>query len=1045
MTRFNLSAWALAHQSLVRYLMIVLALAGVFAYRALGQSEDPDFTLKTMVVSAVWPGASAREVEQQITDRIEKKLQEVPHFDYVRSYAKPGETFLFINLKDSTPKSAVPDAFYQVRKKMADIRHELPQGTIGPFFNDEFGDTFGNVYAFTADGFTHAELRDYVQDVRQLLLEIPDVQKVELVGVQAERIWVEFSSRRLALLGLSPPAIFDVLQRQNAMVPAGAVETAGDRVYLRVSGDFDSVEAVRNTAISVGGRTFRLGDIAEVRRGYADPPTYTMSWNGKEAIGLAVSMRRGGNVLKLGDALNKRMTEIEANLPMGVTVERVSDQPRVVRDSINIFVSALGEAVAIVLAVSFLTLGFRSGAVVALSIPLVLASTALAMQVMGIDLHRISLNALIIALGLLVDDAIIAVEMMVVKMEQGMDRMAAASYTYTSTAFPMLAGTLVTAAAFMPVGLAQSGTGEYAGAMFWVVIVALLISWVVAVVFTPYLGYKILPDFSKRNAKAGHAHGANIYDNRFYRRFRALVETCVRWRKTVIAITIGAFVVSLWAFGFVQQQFFPGSTRPELFVELRLPEGAAFEATRAEVRRFESFVAKDPDVVTYASYVGSSSPRFFLSMLPEFNQANYAQLVLMTRDAHVRDGVKKRLEQIILEDFPNLRGRVAGLENGPPVGWPVQFRVSGGDPEVLRAYARQVRDVMAADPGTVDPFLDWSEKTRVVRLEVDQDKARALGVDSRDLSMTLAGLMSGAQVTEYREGRELIPVVARAVPEERLDLGALENVFVPAAGGRSVPLAQVAHIVETLEDGVLWRRNRLTTITVKTDIVEGVQAPDVSMRINAALDAVRAGMPPGYRIDMGGAVEESAKGQGAIGAVVPWMLITMLTILMLMLQSFQRTIMVFLTAPFGMIGVTASLLIFDQAFGFMAMLGVIALSGMIMRNSVILVDQIEQDIRAGHEPFDAIVGATVRRARPIALTAVAAILAMIPLTTQEFFGPMAYAIMGGLTVATALTLLSLPALYAAWFRVKEPKRDGAAAPAPSEPRGDDALAGAVAE
>ncbi len=1018
---FNLSSWALKHQSLVRYLMVVLALAGAISYTSLGRSEDPDFTLKTMVISASWPGASAREVELQITDRIEKKLQEVPWFDYVRSYSKPGEAFLFINLKDSTPKKAVADAFYQVRKKIGDIRGELPQGTIGPFFNDEFGDTYGNVYAFTADGFSHAELRDYVQDVRQLLLEIPDVQKVELVGVQPERIWVEFSNRRLALLGLSPAAIFDVLQRQNAMVPAGSVETGVDRVYMRVTGDFDSVEAVRNTAVSAQGRSFRLGDIAEVRRGYADPPGYQMRWNGKDAIGLTVSMRKGGNVLDLGSALNARMDSIEARLPVGVTVERVADQPRVVKQSIGVFMQSLGEAIGIVLVVSFLTLGFRSGAVVALSIPLVLACTALAMKTAGIDLHRISLNALIIALGLFVDDAIIATEMMVVKMEQGMDRMAAAAFAYKSTAFPMLTGTLITAAGFMPVGLAESGAGEYSRALFSVVGMSLIISWVVAVFFTPYLGYKILPDFSKRNGGTGGAHGGHdVYNTRFYLTFRRLVAFCVLWRKSVLVITLAAFLVSLWAFQFVPKQFFPGSTRPELFIELRLPEGASVVATKADVERLEKYLATDADVVTYASYIGGSSPRFFLSMLPEFNQANYAQFVLMTTGDAGRDGVKKRLETLLIEEFPNLRGRIAGLENGPPVGWPVQFRVSGPDPEVLRTFAQQVRAVLAADKATVDPFLDWTEKSRVLRLEIDQDKARALGVDSREVSMALASLLTGTPVTEFREGRELIPVMARAVPEERLNLGALDDIFVPAAGGRSVPLAQVAHIVDGFEDGVLWRRNRLTTITVKTDIIDGVQAPDVSARINVALEGIRQAMPDGYRIEMGGSIEESAKGQGAIGAVAPWMLITMMTVLMLMMQSFQRTLMVFLTAPFGLIGVTLALLVFNKAFGFMAMLGVIALMGMIMRNSVILVDQIEQDIRAGHSPYEAVIGATVRRSRPICLTAAASVLAMIPLIKETFFSPMAVAIMGGLVIATVLTLLSLPALYAAWFRVKVP-------------------------
>ncbi|WP_439814421.1 efflux RND transporter permease subunit [Zavarzinia sp. CC-PAN008] len=1030
--RFNLSALALRHRSLVLFLMIACAIAGFFSFGSLGRSEDPDFTIKIVVIRAFWPGATAREVELQVTDRIERAVQEVGYFDHTRSYARPGETTLFVTLKDSMPREAVQQAFYQVRKRVGDIRHTMPAGVIGPFFNDEFGDTFASVYAFTADGFSHAELRETIEWVRQEVLGVPDVQKVELVGVQPEKVFVEFESRRLALLGISPQAIFDTLARQNTVTPAGVFETPQDRVFLRVSGSFGTVDSIRNLVVAANGRSFRLGDIADVKRAYADPPTFLMRYQGEPAIGLAVSMAKGANVLRLGEALAAKMETIRGQLPHGIDFTQISDQPTIVKDSIDLFMTSLIEAVVIVLAVSFLSLGWRAGTVVALSIPLVLAMVMTGMEILGINLHRISLGAMIIALGLLVDDAIIAVEMMVVKLEQGWDRMKAASFAYTSTAFPMLTGTLLTAVGFLPVAFAQSSTGEFAGSIFWVVALALVLSWIVAVVFTPFIGSRFL----KPHAGAGHGHA--VYDGRFYRAFRGLVEFCLRWRFVTIGLTVAAFVVSLGAFGMVQQQFFPSASRAELIVDMRLAEGSSIAATLEETKRLEAALKGDEDIARYVTYVGGGTPRFYLPLIPEYPQSQFAQAVIWTKGLEERERVRTRLLALFENDFVNLRGRVSRLENGPPVGFPVQFRVMGPDPETLRDFAHQVRDVMRANPDTIDPQLDWEEKSRRVHVVVDEEKARVLGVDSTAVSQTLNSLMSGTTITQYREGDELIDVVARAAANERLDLEGLALVTIPTASGRAVPLSQVTRIDYDFENGVLWRRNRTTMITVRSDIRDGVQAPDVTMAVNGALDAVRARMPDGYRIEIGGALEESAKGQQSIAAVVPLMLLLMLLILMLQLESMSRMVMVLLTAPLALIGVTWALLLFNAPFGFVAMLGVIALAGLIMRNSVILVDQIDKDIAAGHTRHEAIVGATVRRFRPIMLTAAAAILAMIPLTRQVFWGPMAIAMMGGLSIGTVLTLLFLPALYSAWFRVRRDEP-------PLHPHGDSATAPPVAQ
>jgi multidrug efflux pump len=1048
----NLSEWALGHRSFVLFLIVALGCAGVYSYLRLGQAEDPAFTFKVMVVRTLWPGATAREVEQQVTERLEKKIQEVPWFDYTRSYSKPGESMIFVLLKDFTPPPEVPNAWYQARKKIADIRHTLPDGVRGPFFNDEFGDTFGTIYAFTADGYSFAELRDYVERVRNELLRVPDVAKIDMIGDQDEKIYVEMSHRKLATLGIDPLQIFSVLSAQNNLVPAGNFETGDDRIFVRVGGAFESPESVREIGIQANNRLFRLGDIATIYRGYVDPPQLKVRYRGQEAITLAIAMRKGGDILALGQALKREMARLTRDLPVGIEVHQVADQPTVVGRSVGEFMKTLSEAVVIVLAVSFLSLGFRTGVVVALSVPLVLAVTFLGMLLAGIDLQRISLGALIIALGLLVDDAIIAVEMMAIKMEQGWDRFKAASFAYTSTAPSMLTGTLITAAGFLPVGLAKSAAGEYTFSIFAVVGMSLLISWVVAVLFTPYLGFKLLPEakpgghtpglaarlLRKLRPRSAHAlaHGADadalaaaaerdVYHTPFYRRVRAVVHWCVGHRFVVIGATVAIFALSLAGFGLVQQQFFPSANRPELVVDLWLPSGASIVATEREAKRFEKVLQADPDVESYVAYVGGGSPRFYLPLDQQLTNANLVEFVVTTRGNQVRDGVATRLMAKLDNEFTLVRGRVNPLQNGPPVAYPVQFRVSGPDFSELRRIGAQVAEVMRANPNMVHVHLDWNELSKVVKLHIDQNKARLIGVASQDLSNVLNSILTGFSITDYRERDKLIEVLARAEPGERRSLEEIGSINVPTQSGKWIPLTQIATLSYGFEEGLIWRRNREPTITVQGDILGHIQAPVVSNQIDPALQAIRETLPAGYRIEVGGAIEESARGQESVNAVMPVMLLTVVTLLMLHLQSMQKTVLVLLTAPLGLIGVTLFLLVFQVPFGFVAMLGVIALSGMIMRNSIILVDQIDQDLAAGHAPWDAVVESTVRRFRPIILTAAAAILAMIPLTQSNFWGPMAVAIMGGLLVATALTLLFLPALYAAWFRIRRPIKQAA--------------------
>ncbi|MBM3109383.1 MULTISPECIES: efflux RND transporter permease subunit [Pseudomonas] len=1018
---FNLSAWALRNRQIVLFLMILLAVVGALSYTKLGQSEDPPFTFKAMVIRTNWPGASAEEVSRQVTERIEKKLMETGEYEKIISFSRPGESQVTFMARDSMHSADIPELWYQIRKKVADIRHTLPPGIQGPFFNDEFGTTFGNIYALTGKGFDYAVLKDYADRVQIQLQRVKDVGKVELLGLQDEKIWIELSNLKLATLGLPLAAVQQALEEQNAVSTAGFFETPSERLQLRVSGRFDTVEQIEQFPIRVGDRTFRIGDVAQVRRGFNDPPAPRMRFMGEDAIGLAVSMKAGGDILVLGKALEAEFARIAHNLPAGMELRKVSDQPAAVKTGVGEFVQVLIEALAIVLLVSFFSLGMRTGLVVALAIPLVLAMTFATMYYLGIGLHKISLGALVLALGLLVDDAIIAVEMMAIKMEQGFDRIKAASYAWTSTAFPMLTGTLITAAGFLPIATAQSSTGEYTRSIFQVVTIALVASWIAAVVFVPYLGERLLPDLAKRHAaKHGTADGGpDPYGTPFYQRVRRVVGWCVERRKTVIVATIALFIGSIVLFRFVPQQFFPASGRLELMVDLKLAEGASLSNTAEQVKRLETMLKDRAGIDNYVAYVGTGSPRFYLPLDQQLPAASFAQFVVLAKTIEEREALRAWLIATLDEQFPEMRSRVTRLENGPPVGYPVQFRVTGEHIEQVRALARKVAAKVRENPHVVNVHLDWEEPSKVVYLNIDQDRARALGVSTANLAKFLQSSLTGSSVSQFREDNELIEILLRGTQQERSELASLPSLAVPTDNGRSVALSQVATLEYGFEEGIIWHRNRLPNVTVRADIYGKEQPVTLVQQILPTLDSIRAELPDGYLLDVGGTVEDSTRGQQSVNAGVPLFIVVVLTLLMLQLRSFSRTVMVFLTAPLGLIGVTLFLLVFRQPFGFVAMLGTIALSGMIMRNSVILVDQIEQDIAAGLDRWQAIIEATVRRFRPIVLTALAAVLAMIPLSRSVFFGPMAVAIMGGLIVATALTLLFLPALYAAWFRVRK--------------------------
>ncbi|HFG6954885.1 efflux RND transporter permease subunit [Acinetobacter baumannii] len=1038
--KFNLSEWALNNKGIVLYFMLLLGIIGAISYSKLSQSEDPPFTFKVMVVQTYWPGATAKEVSTLVTDRIEKELMTTGQYDKIMAYSRPGESMVTFVAKDSLTSAQIPDVWYNVRKKVNDIRHELPSGVQGPFFNDEFGDTFGNIYVLTGKDFDYALLKEYADRLQLQLQRVKDVGKVELIGLQDQKIWIEISNTKAVQLGIPVSAIQEALQKQNSMASAGFFETGTDRIQIRVSGQLQSVDDIKKMPLLVGDKTIQLGDVADVYRGFSQPAQPRMRFMGDNGIGIAVSMRKGGDIIALGKNLETEFAQLQKTLPLGMKLQKVSDQPVAVQRSIHEFVKVLAEAVIIVLLVSFFSLGFRTGLVVAFSIPLVLAMTFAGMNLFDVGLHKISLGALILALGLLVDDAIIAVEMMAIKMEQGYSRIKAAGFAWKTTAFPMLTGTLITAAGFLPIATAQSSTGEYTRSIFQVVTIALLVSWVAAVLFVPYLGEKLLPDFTKTGHQApwyvrlwaritkkpqpqtvaiSQDHHYDPYQSSFYLRFRKMVEFCVTYRKTVIATTVGIFVLSVLMFKMVPQQFFPPSNRAEILVDLKLEEGASLTATEQAVKKVEQFLSKQKGIDNYVAYVGTGSPRFYLPLDQQLPQASFAQFVVLASSLDDRDEIRRSLETQIKQLLPQVRTRVSLLENGPPVGYPLQYRVSGEDLNLVRKEAQQVARVISENPNTTNVHLDWGEPSKIISIQIDQDRARQMGVSSLDLANFLNASITGSAIEQYREKRELIEIRLRGDKAERVEVASLASLAVPTANGTTVPLAQIAKIEYKFEDGLIWHRNRLPTITVRADIRTNLQPATVVGELAGSMDKLRAELPNGYLIEVGGTVEESARGQSSVNAGMPLFLAVVMTLLMVQLKSLSRATIVFLTAPLGLIGVVLFLLLFNKPFGFVAMLGTIALSGMIMRNSLILIDQIEQDRQAGHPTWEAIIDATVRRFRPIILTALAAVLAMIPLSRSIFFGPMAVAIMGGLIVATLLTLFFLPALYAAWFKVKK--------------------------
>ena len=1044
---FNLSQWALQNQVLVLYTMLMITFTGLLAYMNLGQSEDPPFTFKVMLVRTSWPGASAVEVEQQITDKLEKKLQEVPNLDHTNSYSRPGESMIFIIIKDDTVSKKIPDIWYQVRKKVGDIRHTLPQNVESLVFNDEFSDVYGSVYALTGDGFDNFALKKQAEIIRAELLKTPDVAKIDFFGEQKQRLFIELSNAKLSTLGIDTSTLINILKAQNAVVRGGTFDSPAERIRIDVSGRYKSIQDLRDFKLRANNQDFKLGDVARVYFGYEDPPIDSVRFNGKQSLLLGVSMRAGGDVIALGDALDLKIAKIQQSLPIGLSFEPVTSQPKIVANSVNDFIKSLIEALVIVLGVSLLSLGWRTGIVVAISIPIVLAATFLVMNFFDIGLHKISLGALILALGLLVDDAIIAVEMMSSKMEQGWDRVKAASFAYTSTAMPMLTGTLITVAGFLPIATAASATGEYTRSIFQVSAIALILSWFAAVIFVPFLGYHLLPSYAHKPKplkliiwlksklglvdKENDNHHHDIYNTSFYNAFRRLVTVCVRYRKTVIAITLGLFVLSIVGFGLVQQQFFPDSTRLELMIDLRMTEGASYQATNEEVKKLENWLnnwnknstkTNNGGIDNFVAYIGKGSPRYYLPLDIQLAHRGFAQLVVLSKSLEQREALRSDLLNLFETDFPNLRASVLRLENGPPVGFPVQFRVDGNDTKQIRQIANNIATLMRANENLTNVQLNWEEPSKVMRVKIDQEKARLLGVSSVDIANLLNGAMSELYITEFRQGNERIDLVVRGAQTEREHISRLPNLMINTATGNSVPLSQIATITSQFEEGVIWRRNRMPSIIIRAHLRGNLQAPVVSAQIENKLTQIKNNLPLGISIETGGAVEESSKGGASVAKGAPLFLVVVLTLLILQLKSFSRTFLVLLTAPLGLIGVTVALLVFNKPFGFVAMLGTIALSGMIMRNSVILVDQIDQDIASGLAPWQAIIESTIRRFRPIVLTAAAAILAMIPLTRSVFFGPMAVAIMGGLAIATLLTVLFLPALYAAWFKVHLPKQ-----------------------
>ncbi|MBB5551209.1 efflux RND transporter permease subunit [Rhizobium lentis] len=1009
MKSFNLSDWALEHRSLVWYFMIVFILAGAFSYLNLGREEDPNFTIKTMVITAKWPGASAEEVTRQVTDRIEKKLQELESLDYTKSETVAGQTTVFVELLPTTKARDVAPTWLRIRNMIADIKGDFPSGVVGPFFNDRFGDVFGNIYAFTSDGLTQRQLRDFVENARSEVLKVPDVGKVDVIGAQDEAIYLEFSTRQIAALGIDQQSVIQTLQAQNAVTQSGFVDAGPERIALRVSGQFTSEDSLRSINLRINDRFFPLTDVATITRGYVDPPSALFRFNGEPAIGLAIGMKQGANLLEFGEGLDAQMKRVVADLPIGVDVHRVSDQPHVVDEAVSGFTRALFEAIVIVLVISFISLGLRAGMVVAISIPLVLAITFVVMEYSGISLQRISLGALIIALGLLVDDAMIAVEMMVARLEAGDDLRKAATHVYTSTAFPMLTGTLVTVAGFIPVGLNNSAAGEFTFTLFVVIAVSLVVSWIVAVLFTPLLGVTILP----KTMKSHHEK-----KGRFAAVFSWLLKLAMRWRWITIVLTVGVFALSVGGMGLVQQQFFPNSDRTELVIDWNLPHNSSIAETNRQMAKFEKdMLAGNKDIDHWTTYVGQGAPRFILSFDVQTPDVSFGQTVIVTKGLEVRDKVRADLQAYLTKTFPGTDAFVKLLDIGPPVGKPVQYRISGPDIQKVRDISQQFAGVVGSHPLLSNMVLDWNEPSRVVKVDVLQDKARQLGVSSEDIATALNGIVEGSTATQIRDDIYLVNVVGRARASERDSIQTLQNLQLSTSNGKVVPLSAVANFRYELEQPTIWRRDRQPTITLKAAVIGSTQPATIVDQLKPKVEEFQKNLPVGYKVEIGGAVESSAEAQGPIAAVAPLMLFTMATILMIQLQSFSRLFLVFAVAPTALIGVVAALLLSNAPMGFVAILGILALIGILIRNSVILVVQIEHLRAEGVAAWQAVIEATEHRMRPIMLTAAAATLALIPISREIFWGPMAYAMMGGIVIGTALTLLFLPALYVAWFRI----------------------------
>ena len=1018
----NLSEWALKHRSFVIYIMVASVIAGLVAYYRLGRSEDPEVTVKAMIVQAAWPGATMDDTLKQVTERLERTLQETPNLDYVRSYTRPGITTIFVNLKQATRMKEVPDLWYHVRKSVGDMRHTLPAGVVGPFFNDEFGDTFGTIYGFTADGFTHRELRDYVEDIRSRLLQVPDVTKIEVLGAQDEKIFVEFSVKQLARLGIDRAALVSALQAQNIVIPSGTIQTGDEKLFLRVSGAFDSEAAILAVNFVANGRLIRLRDIAEVHRAFADPPQPLFRVNGQPAIGLAIAMREGGDIIGLGRNVKKAMQEIKANLPIGIEPTLVADQSHVVDHAIGDFTRSLLEAIVIIMIVSFVSLGFRAGTVVALSIPLTLAVVLPTMKIAGIDLQRVSLGALIIALSLLVDNAMTTIDVMISRLAAGDTKERAATFAYDTLAFPMLTGTFVTATAFVPIGFARSSAGQYCFSLFAVVTIALLVSWFVAVIFSPLLGVVFLT-----KPKAEKSDKPNVV----LRVFRGFLIGAMRARWLTIAATIACFIAAFLGLSHVPRQFFSSSDRPELLVDLRLPQNSSIYASNDAAMRLDGLLKGDPDVERWSTYIGRGAIRFYLPLNVELPNDFFSQAVVIAKDLAARKRLQPKLEAAMAEQFPGSASRVSILELGPPVGWPVQYRVSGPDLNQVRDIALQLAGVMGQNSNVRTVNFDWMEPARMVRIRVDQDEARLLGLSSQAVATVLNSAVSGSPVTQVRDHIYLIDVIARATDEQRVSLSTLRNLQVPLPSGRTVPLSQFATFDFQQEYPLIWRRNRVPTLTVQADVVPGGLPETAAAALAPAVNKLNASLPPSYHIATGGVVEESAISLGSVIAVVPVALLIIFTFLMMQLQSFNRVFLVLSVVPMGLIGVVGALLLFQKPLGFVAILGVLSLAGMIARNAVILIEQIEAERKQGKDAWNAVIEAGMSRFRPIMLTALSTVFGLIPIAPTIFWGPMAFSIMGGLLVATLLTLIFLPALYVAWFRVKEPRsHEGVLVPAP---------------